>query len=419
MLKRILKNQIRRYLMLKGYALTKVNPQEIISIPEITPIRYKLLHTDIDSRLNLLIPSVQIEHVFGGIATALRFFNQIIQPSHYKKFRIIVTDSDFNDSDTKWIKDNYLSSLKIEHDIEFISIADRLNTSLSIHKHDVFITTAWWTAYCIQPILNEFSDKQIRNIYFVQDFEPGFYPWSSRYLLSLSTYGVQHSDKTIAVFNTKELSVFFHKHKYQFYKKSYFFNPNLNPKLYHYLNHLPNEVKKEKIILLYGRPGVSRNAFELVAQTLLQLSTKIDLSEWKIYSLGEAHQNIPLHNSTIISLGKVSLQEYADLMSQAYLGLSLMVSPHPSYPPLEMAKFGVQVITNGYDQKDLSIYSDNINSLSDTDCNQENISVIMLEKIKNFPAMSSAKIDKTLGLLDEGNLEEFLFIGDLLKHLNQ
>jgi O-antigen biosynthesis protein len=39
------------------------------------------------------------------------------------------------------------------------------------------------------------------------------------------------------------------------------------------------------------------------------------------------------------------------------------VSPHPSYPPLEMASFGVKVITNDYDSKNLSETNNNIYSL--------------------------------------------------------
>ena len=40
-----------------------------------------------------------------------------------------------------------------------------------------------------------------------------------------------------------------------------------------------------------------------------------------------------------------------------------MVSPHPSYPPLEMATFGVKVITNTFSNKDLKDFSPNIISL--------------------------------------------------------
>ncbi|MNP72706.1 hypothetical protein D3C76_1693150 [compost metagenome] len=40
-----------------------------------------------------------------------------------------------------------------------------------------------------------------------------------------------------------------------------------------------------------------------------------------------------------------------------------MISPHPSYPPLEMAHFGVKVLTNNYANKDLSKLHGNITSL--------------------------------------------------------
>ena len=38
------------------------------------------------------------------------------------------------------------------------------------------------------------------------------------------------------------------------------------------------------------------------------------------------------------------------------IGISLMVSPHPSYPPLEMAHLGMLVLTNGFGAKDLSTW---------------------------------------------------------------
>lgn len=63
------------------------------------------------------------------------------------------------------------------------------------------------------------------------------------------------------------------------------------------------------------------------------------------------------------SIGKVSLQEYARVMLESKIGISLMVSPHPSYPPLEMSSFGMKVITNKYDNKDLSGFNDNMISL--------------------------------------------------------
>ena len=53
--------------------------------------------------------------------------------------------------------------------------------------------------------------------------------------------------------------------------------------------------------------------------------------------------------------GKMSLDDYADILNRSAIGVSLMISPHPSYPPLEMANAGCLTITNGYEGKDMTI----------------------------------------------------------------
>ena len=81
-------------------------------------------------------------------------------------------------------------------------------------------------------------------------------------------------------------------------------------------------------------------------------------------SAGEYHEPIPLGNNMALkSVGKLSIENYAQLLLDSYAGVSLMVSPHPSYPPLEMSVFGVKVITNVYHNKDLSTFNQNIITL--------------------------------------------------------
>ena len=53
--------------------------------------------------------------------------------------------------------------------------------------------------------------------------------------------------------------------------------------------------------------------------------------------------------------------EYLSLISIIDIGISLMATPHPSYPPLDLASAGAVVITNGYGvKKSLKAYSQNI-----------------------------------------------------------
>jgi hypothetical protein len=135
--------------------------------------------------------------------------------------------------------------------------------------------------------------------------------------------------------------------------------------------------QKERLILIYGRPSVARNCFELVLNglRLWQITNPVEAARWQIISLGETYPidfAYPLQNFSV--QGKVGLEEYGALLSRASVGVSLMLSPHPSYPPLEMAMAGLQTITNRFEQKDLSVYSDcivNLDAISEEDIAQK------------------------------------------------
>jgi len=117
--------------------------------------------------------------------------------------------------------------------------------------------------------------------------------------------------------------------------------------------------------LIYGRPSVARNGFSLIIESLKRwASLQSNLQEWEVISVGEGHKPIPIGNGKVIrSLGKLSLEDYAELLLRSAIGISLMVSPHPSYPPLEMAHFGLLTITNSYANKNLSCCHENIYSI--------------------------------------------------------
>lgn len=88
------------------------------------------------------------------------------------------------------------------------------------------------------------------------------------------------------------------------------------------------------------------------------------------------------------SVGKLSLGDYAQLLRTTAVGLSLMASPHPSYPPLEMAHFGLRVVTNGYANKDLSLSHSNISSVSEI--TPEVIADALADACRAFEAQPSA-----------------------------
>jgi hypothetical protein len=120
------------------------------------------------------------------------------------------------------------------------------------------------------------------------------------------------------------------------------------------------------MILVYGRPSVSRNCFELLREGLRiwQARDPRRNGEYEIVFAGEEFDTkliAGLINAR--NAGKMSLEEYADHLRRAAVGISLMVSPHPSYPPLEMASAGLVTITNAYEGKDLEERAPNIISI--------------------------------------------------------
>ena len=160
------------------------------------------------------------------------------------------------------------------------------------------------------------------------------------------------------------LKEFFDENHYHF-AHSFAFDPVLNDGLRKALEKMPDEVEKKKQILVYGRPGTERNAFNLVVAALKKwVMMQPDIGEWEILSAGEMHRSVPLGNGKeLVSVGKLTIEEYAQTLKESYAGISLMCSPHPSYPPLEMSVFDVKTITNTYANKDLKDFNENMVSL--------------------------------------------------------
>jgi hypothetical protein len=227
---------------------------------------------------------------------------------------------------------------------------------LSLRRSDIFLATAWQTAHVTSLVCEDqsrlFGIPLRKFIYLIQDYEPPFHPWSSLYYLADATY--QDPSRFDAVFNTEVLARFF-KERYDINGQIY--NPALNPQIARHVR----QVKKQKVCLIYYRTHAVRNCYELCEIIVEELVAKDPqfYIDWRFLAIGEAIQE-DNPGSRIERLGRLSLEEYGQLMSRSAVGLSLMVSPHPSYPPLEMAAAGMLVLANTYEAKDLSQLHDNI-----------------------------------------------------------
>jgi O-antigen biosynthesis protein len=387
------------------------------NIPETLPIncRESVLK---ETRLNLLIPALSLRFSFGGINTAIEFFKSLA--GDIADARIIVTDEAKSDlggfSDARYWR-LVSSDDPDQRGRSIVCFGDRYNKTIPVRQDDVFVATAWWTAYNGEKILSwqqeKWKKKPVPLVFLIQDFEPGFYKWSSRYFLALGTY---YQKNMIAVVNTMLL--------YDYIKSCgialehcYTFEPTLNPGLMDALKYRGKSAKKRKIIF-YGRPSVERNAYEVIVKGLEYWSFWYPgAKNWEVVSLGESYVAPKLGNDITITVkGKITIKEYAATLLESAIGISMMISPHPSYPPLEMAAFDLAVITNKFFNKNLSEYHDNLISLDNI--NPETIARLLGALCAQFEEKADCfahKRFRNLNFLAARN--GFNFVDDLRYHL--
>ncbi|RPH41501.1 MAG: hypothetical protein EHM87_19540 [Burkholderiales bacterium] len=388
------------------YARTAAEAAENVppnpDIAEITPIECAVSEIT-TPRLNLLVPAVSERHVFGGIATAVALFERMAEG--FEDVRIVVTD----ETSAVTARQLFCASWPIEPiggpDLpgrRIVVAGDRYGRRLPVRASDRFMATAWWTAYAAHRLLDwqreQFALPPRRFVYMIQDFEPAFYAWSSRYALAESTY--RPGGRIVAVVNTPALADHLAAQGFRF-ANTHIFEPTLNRSLAASLAAEPVMHKKRRI-LVYGRPGVERNAFEILMLGLREWAGRCPgAAAWEVLSAGESHGDFPLPNGSVVrGIGKQSLDGYVDLLRTSAIGVSLMVSPHPSYPPLEMAAFGVRTITNAHAAKDLSRVHPRITSLSPL--TQETLSLALCR-------MTTAFDDGTLPFEVDTRAESFSF----------
>ena len=212
-------------------------------------------------------------------------------------------------------------------------------------------------------------------VYLTQDYEPDLFGGSSDFLSAQSTYAPP--TPVFAVINTKILFDYFDDQQHKF-DREYYFDPKLNSVLRSKLPEDGRQPPKKKQILIYGRPWHARNAFGLIEGGLREWRSRYPhAQDWEILSAGSTHQDIDLGGGVLIkSVGALPIDEYAQVLRDSSVGVSLMVSPHPSYPPFEMAHFGLWVITNNFANKNLTALHDNF--LSPNNCTPSTIADLVI-----------------------------------------
>lgn len=197
---------------------------------------------------------------------------------------------------------------------------------------DVAFATLWITAF---PLLG-LRDVR-RKCYFLQDWEPLFYPAGTLSGLVEATYRFGFH----AICNTSSLA-----NSYRALGGTAdYFSPAVDSKIFSAAARVPRRQEDPFVLFCYGRPTVPRNCFEALAEGLAELKrrygSRIDIvfagGEWDPadYGLAGVGRN----------LGLLSYAGTGQLYRAVDIGIVAMATQHPSYLPFELMASGVALVT--------------------------------------------------------------------------
>ena len=301
--------------------------------------------------LNVLIPGLAMRSMSGGPNTLFNLTYRMA--SCGVPVRYISTDIPM-DGDPAPLRRHFASLTGLSPDCPNVELAcgfDR-STSLPIGAHDVFFASAWWNVQMIKAALPLTKPK--RFLYIVQDFEPGLYAWSSEHALALETYaldfyGIVCSELLAQYLQENRIGRFGDRN---FGDRCTVFEPAIDRTKF-YPEDRPQSSKRR--LLFYARPASARrNLFELglYALNAAVAAGIFPRGQWEFRFIGEQIPPIELPDGTsIMSAPWADYDGYACMLRESDVLLSLMLSPHTSYPPIEMAACGGIAVTNTYANK--------------------------------------------------------------------
>lgn len=338
-------------------------------------------------RLTLVIPTLARRSAFGGVTTGLDiFFRLALQLCRQGALdlRILQTAAEDLEAENAAVQ----VARRLGLDPSKIAFTERFykGSTLPTRRAEIFVPYNWCCADNLLDVVaaqqQAFGGPRRPLVFPIQEYEPNFYAMSADQLLARQLY---ETDWPIhALVNSRQLADWLAMLGHSF-ARCHVFEPRLTEALRPFLPQAASATRKPRI-LVYGRTEVARNCFPIVKQGLqLWAKRHPEFAHWEVISAGAAHAPVPLaRGRSMRSVGKLSLEDYARTLCETAVGLSLMASPHPSYPPLEMAHFGALTLTNGFANKDLSSAHDNLRSLKDA--RPEALAEALAETCREFEA---------------------------------
>ncbi len=302
-------------------------------------------------RVTLITDSINAGSLFGGVATSM-IFCALLAKRLDARLRIVTVTERPNTS-------NFVVIMKFHEiawndDVEFVfSPLQEDGDQVDVGPTDIFVTTSWWTTHSAK-----LSIPRNRIVHLIQEDERMFYPYGDEHLLCSESM----SDENIHfVVNSRLLFDHFKREGFHSITRDQIWFEPAFPRKHYFLDEGRKGGKLQ--FLFYARPNNARNLFYRGIEAIEAAIQREILTpaEWDFTFVGKDLKEFSFARGVTPRLLQLDWLAYVALARATDLGLSLMYTPHPSYPPLDLAACGSVAVTNRFPGKSsLSLYSPNI-----------------------------------------------------------
>jgi O-antigen biosynthesis protein len=321
--------------------------------PQCAPLRLFTVPKGSLPRVTIVTDSVNRGHLYGGVGTAI-IMGALLAQASGARLRLVTRNEPAQPAGFETVLETY--GIRLSQDVEFV-YAPFFDTRYEIDafEEEHFITTSWWTTACtIASVRSEYV------IYLLQEDERMFYPYGDEHLRCsriLANRDIRFVVNTQLLFDHLVGSGL-----PNIAARGTWFEPSFPPAVFH-----PRERAEgaKRTLMFYARPNNLRNLFYFGIEVLEAAVMRgiIDLQQWDLVLVGKDIPRLRFDEGRYTPQVRENLSwtQYAALAGQTDLALCLMYTPHPSYPPFDLAASGAVVVTNRFGNKqDLAGYSKNI-----------------------------------------------------------
>lgn len=304
-------------------------------------------------RLSVVTDSVGTGSLFGGVGTAL-VLSALLANRMGATLRLITRNDPPDTSAVGRVL--AANGVTLETPLEAVFAPPSGGRELPLSDDDFFLSTSWWTTRALLSRV-----RRDRLAYLLQEDERMFYPHGD----DRSLCGQTMSEPGLMIAVNSRL-LFDHltdgpEPIPDLAGRAAWFEPAF-PAAGRTI--APPRGNGRRKLFFYARPNNLRNLFHAGLEAIGNAIAAGTLhpAEWDIHLVGKDVPDLIFPRGVRPSRAEgLTWDDYHGLIASMDAGIALMDTPHPSYPPLDLAAHGAAVLTNTHGLKtDLSGYSRNI-----------------------------------------------------------